>query len=179
MSRHSGARPKGASPESIATIVGMDSEPAPQKGASRNDEKSFLTRRRFLASAAASLAPAVVQAQPRQPSPAEFSVAAPVAIEVNARPIPSFESRDRARVRFGALEYRSGLILTSSFRGFGGLSGWRFDTNGERFISISDKGSWFTGRIVYDGAATGLTHALLVDVYGPEIEDAFGQGELP
>jgi hypothetical protein len=60
-------------------------------------------------------------------------------------------------VRFGALEYRSGLILTSGFRGFGGLSGLRVDARGERFISISDKGSWFTGRIVYRGREmTGL-----------------------
>jgi hypothetical protein len=34
--RHSGARAKRASPESITTIVNMDSGPAP-KGASRND----------------------------------------------------------------------------------------------------------------------------------------------
>ncbi len=125
-----------------------------------------LSRRCFLASVAAVIGPsipAIAQAQagiqppPKQPSPDEFSVAAPAAIEVNARPIPSFDTRDRARVRFGALEYRSGLILTSSFRGFGGLSGWRFDAKGERFISMSDKGSWFTGRVVYKGREmTGL-----------------------
>jgi len=40
-------------------------------------------------------------------------------------PLPSFDTRDRSHVRFGALEYRSGLVLTSSFRGFGGLSGLR------------------------------------------------------
>jgi hypothetical protein len=113
----------------------------------------FFTRRRFLASAAASLVPAIAQAQtrPKQPAPDEFSVATPVSIEVNAQPIPSFDTRDRARTRFGALEYRSGLILTSRFRGFGGLSGWRLDAKGEQFISMSDKGTWFTGRIVYQG----------------------------
>jgi hypothetical protein len=122
-------------------------------------DASRFTRRHFLAAAAAGLVPAAAHAQvgtrppPKQPAPDEFSAAAPVAIEVNAHPIPSFEIRDRARVHFGALEYRSGLVLTSPFRGFGGLSGWRFDTNGERFISISDKGSWFTGRIVYNGRA--------------------------
>jgi len=31
------------------------------------------------------------------------------------------------------------------------LSGLRLDRNGERFIAISDKGGWFTGRIVYRG----------------------------
>jgi len=129
----------------------------------KNSMSPCLTRRRFLASAAAGLVPALAQAQTatqprsRQHAPDEFSVAAPVSIEVNARPIPSFDTRDRARVRFGALEYRSGLILTSRFRGFGGLSGLRLDPKGERFIAISDKGSWFTGRIVYAGREmTGL-----------------------
>src|SRR5471032_2480218 len=103
----------------------------------KNSMSPHLTRRRFLISAAAGLVPAIAHAQvgtqppPKQPTPDELSAAAPVAIEVNARPIPSFDTRDRARVRFGALEYRSGLILTSSFRGFGGLSGWRLDARGE------------------------------------------------
>ena len=120
-----------------------------------------VSRRCFLELAAAGLSaaatPGIARAQtavqrPPKPSvPDEFSVTAPVSIEVNARPIPSFDTRDRSRVRFGSLEYRSGLILTSRFRGFGGLSGLRLDRNGERFIAISDKGGWFTGRIVYRG----------------------------
>jgi hypothetical protein len=56
--------------------------------------------------------------------------------------------------RGGALALRSGLVLTSSFRGFGGLSGLRLDAKGERFISISDHGSWFTARIVMDTLIT-------------------------
>ncbi|HLJ20266.1 MAG TPA: esterase-like activity of phytase family protein, partial [Stellaceae bacterium] len=83
----------------------------------------------------------------------EHSVSAPVAIAVKARPIASFDPRDRSHVRFGSLEYRSGLVLTSSFPGFGGLSGIRLDATGERFIALSDKGSWFTGRILYSGNA--------------------------
>ncbi len=83
----------------------------------------------------------------------EHSVTAPVAIAVKARPIASFDPRDRSHVRFGSLEYRSGLVLTSSFPGFGGLSGIRLDATGERFIALSDKGSWFTGRILYSGNA--------------------------
>jgi hypothetical protein len=58
---------------------------------------------------------------------------------------------------FGSLQYRSGLVLTSKFSGFGGLSGLRLDPKGERFICFSDKGTWFTGRIVYQGRQmTGL-----------------------
>jgi hypothetical protein len=123
------------------------------------------SRRLLLKSAAAGLVtaamPGIVRAQsatqppPKQPAPDEFTTAA--SIEVNARPIPFFDTREHDRVRFGALEYRSGLVLTSRFPGFGGLSGLRLDAKGERFISFSDKGTWFTGRIVYFGRAmTGL-----------------------
>ena len=78
-------------------------------------------------------------------------------------------SRDRSQVRFGSLEYRSGLILTSPFRGFGGLSGLRLDPKGERFIAISDKGGWFTGRIVYRGREmTGVTDVEASPMLGPD-----------
>jgi hypothetical protein len=138
-----------------------------------------ISRRRFLRSTAAGLSVAVMpefawpQGAARQPTkraaPDEFSVAAPVSIEVNARPIPAFDTSDRARVRFGSLQYRSGLVLTSRFPGFGGLSGWRLDAKGERFISISDKGSWFTGRIVYQGREmTGLDDVEAAPMLGPD-----------
>ena len=94
----------------------------------------------------------VPQDKPSSKSAAQVeSAAEPVSIEVTARPIPVFEPRDRSHVRFGRLEYRSGLVLTSGYRGFGGLSGIRLDPKGERFIAISDRGSWFTGRIIYSG----------------------------
>jgi hypothetical protein len=136
-------------------------------------------RRRFINSTAAGLAtiamPDLARAQratrppPKQVAPDEFPLAAPVSIEVKARPIPFFDTRDRARVRFGALEYRSGLILSSSFPGFGGLSGWRLDAKGERFIAISDKGNWFTGGIVYrDREMTGLTDVEAAPMLGAD-----------
>jgi hypothetical protein len=130
------------------------------------------SRRRFLKLTAAGLSAAAVpvRAYAQKPvAPDEFSVAAPVSIEVNARPIPSFDTRDRARVRFGSLEYRSGLVLTSRFRGFGGLSGFRLDPKGERFIAVSDKGSWFTGRIVYQGREmAGLDDVEAAPLLGPD-----------
>ncbi|MEA2867186.1 MAG: hypothetical protein QOE39_1901 [Bradyrhizobium sp.] len=138
-----------------------------------------ISRRRFLQSTAAGLStlalPGIARAQlATQPPPKlsatdEHSVAAPVSIEVNARPIPSFDPRDRSRVRFGALEYRSGLMLISRFPGFGGLSGLRLDAKGERFISFSDKGSWFTGRIVYQGREmTGLADVEAAPMLGAD-----------
>lgn len=117
------------------------------------------SRRSFLGHAAAGfstvtlsrLAQAQAATEPRELQ-VEHAVAAPVSVEVNARPIPNFEPRDRTRTRFGSLDYRSGLVLTSRYRGFGGLSGIRFlDGKGERFLAISDQGGWFTGSIRYSG----------------------------
>lgn len=141
--------------------------------------RGAVSRRRFLEIAAAGLSaaalPRICRAQlatqppPRLSAEGEHSVAAPVSIEVNARPIPWFDPRDHSHVRFGALEYRSGLVLTSSYRGFGGLSGWRLDSNGERFIAISDKGTWFTGRIVYRGhEMAGLDGVEASPILGPD-----------
>ena len=78
---------------------------------------------------------------------------APVAVKVDARPLEAFDLRDRTRRRFGQLDFRSGLILTSSFKAFGGLSAFRIDAKGEGFIAMNDKGDWFTGRLVYNGKA--------------------------
>src|SRR6266403_2129236 len=139
-----------------------------------------LTRRRVLNFTAAGLsaiampgmarAQPATQAPPKRTLPDEFTVTAPVSIEVSARPIASFDTRDHSRVRFGALEYRSGLVLTSRFPGFGGLSAWRWlDAKGERFISVSDKGSWFTGRILYRGREmSGLADVEAAPLLGPD-----------
>ncbi|OKO86557.1 esterase-like activity of phytase family protein [Bradyrhizobium sp. AS23.2] len=119
------------------------------------------SRRSFIGHAAAGFSTLafsrLAQAQlatepPPKPAQIEHAVTAPVSIEVNARPIPNFEPRDRSRTRFGSLEYRSGLVLTSPHRVFGGLSGIRFlDAKGERFLALSDQGTWFTGAIRYSG----------------------------
>jgi hypothetical protein len=137
-----------------------------------------LSRRRFLEISAAGLsvvsgpALALAQSATRPVESAaidEHSVTAPAAIVVKARPIASFDPRDRSHVRFGSLEYRSGLVLTSSFAGFGGLSGIRLDAKGERFIALSDKGSWFTGRILYSGRAmVGLDDVEAAPMLGPD-----------
>jgi hypothetical protein len=149
-------------------------EPAADSAACIPDEMRIpLTRRRLLTSTAAGLLvaglPRLAHAQAaRQFKTDEFAVTTPASIEVHARPIPAFDTRDRSRVRFGSLQFRSGLVLTSSFPGFGGLSAWRLDPKGERFIAVSDHGSWFTGRIVYEGRAmTGLAEVEAAPLLGP------------
>jgi hypothetical protein len=112
------------------------------------------------------LLPAVAAAQ----AVSELPLAKPpVPIQVEARPIPFFDTRDRSHLRFGSLKYRSGLVLTSRFSGFGGLSGLRLDSKGEHFIAISDKGMWFTGNIVYRGdAMTGLADVEAAPMLGAD-----------
>ncbi|MBB4259054.1 MULTISPECIES: esterase-like activity of phytase family protein [unclassified Bradyrhizobium] len=136
------------------------------------------SRRSFLRHAAAgfstlaasrfALAQGVAEPPPR-PLQVENAVVEPVSVEVNARVIPNFEPRDRTRTRFGSLEYRSGLVLTSRYRGFGGLSGIRLDAKGEGFLAVSDQGGWFTGRIRYSGGKmTGLDDVEAAPLLGAE-----------
>ncbi|MBS4002343.1 MAG: esterase-like activity of phytase family protein [Afipia sp.] len=111
-----------------------------------------ISRRSFLRNAMAALPAGMIGAG------AEFAQAQTSSLVVNARRIESFDPRDASHIRYGALEFRSGLVLTSPFRGFGGLSGLRLDKKGEQFIAVSDKGNWFTGRIAYRGKVmTGLS----------------------
>jgi hypothetical protein len=125
------------------------------------------TRRHFLIAAAATSAlPPVAYAQ-TVPAPAPASARGPEAIEVQAQPIPAFDTRDRSHTKFGALQYRSGLILTSSHRDFGGLSALRLDARGERFVALSDKANWFTGKIEYRGdVMTGLADVEVAPILG-------------
>ena len=73
------------------------------------------------------------------------------AVEVRAQPIASFNLRDGALTRFGSLEFRGGLILTSPDKAFGGLSSLHISADGRHFISASDRGQWLRGDIRYDG----------------------------
>jgi hypothetical protein len=93
----------------------------------------------------------------------------PVRITVEAKPIDSFLYSDPDRHRFGMLEYLGGIELTSSHRDFGGLSALRVESDGMHFVSLSDHGRWFTGRIVYDrGRPSGIADALMAPMLGPD-----------
>jgi hypothetical protein len=93
----------------------------------------------------------------------------PVSFEITARPIVSFEPRDPANTRFGALAYRGGLILTSPYRQFGGISGIRVGADGATFLAVSDIGRLWRGRILYEGTRpVGIADAEMGPLLGPD-----------
>jgi hypothetical protein len=94
----------------------------------------------------------------------------PAKITIAARTIDSFEAGQSDQVRFGALEFRGGLELTSSYKDFGGLSAIRVAADGARFVALTDKGRWLTGRITYDGRErpSGIADAVMAPMLGPD-----------
>ncbi len=72
-------------------------------------------------------------------------------IQITAKALSGFNRPPTSRTKFGRLEWRGGLILTSSSEHFGGLSGLVLDKDGRGFLAISDAGTWLKGTITYDG----------------------------
>ena len=95
--------------------------------------------------------------------------AGPTRIDVQATAISAFDNRDPSKTRFGQLEFRGGLSLTSKYEPFGGVSAIHMDRDGAHFLSITDNGSWLRARIVYqDGKPTGLADAEMAPILGPD-----------
>ncbi|MEP7031594.1 MAG: esterase-like activity of phytase family protein [Pseudolabrys sp.] len=85
---------------------------------------------------------------------------APTRIAIDAQQITEFDNRDPSRTRFGELEFRGGLSLTSKYEPFGGVSALHIDPDGSRMVAVTDNGSWLRARIVYnDGKPAGLADA--------------------
>lgn len=122
-------------------------------------------KRRLGALVAASL----VLASNTAPASVLKIAAAPVKIDVRANSITAFERTDPTRTRFGKLEFRGGVELTSSYRAFGGLSALRLSEGGGRFLAISDRGCWFRGRILHDdGRPARLADVEAAPALGPD-----------
>jgi hypothetical protein len=95
--------------------------------------------------------------------------AAPTRIDIDATSITSFDNREPSQIRFGALEFRGGLVLTSRNPAFGGISGIHVEPDGEHFIAITDKGSWLRGRIVYqNGRPARIADAEMAPILGSD-----------
>ena len=90
-------------------------------------------------------------------------------IDVKAVQIASFDSSNPSQTRFGALEFRGGLVLTSTDRAFGGISAIHVEPDGSRFLALTDNGSWLRGRIVYEaGRPAGIADAEMAPILGPD-----------
>jgi hypothetical protein len=93
----------------------------------------------------------------------------PQAIEIQSQPIASFDHRDPDRRRFGLLEFRGGLVLTSPFRQFGGISALSVAPDGSNFVAATDRSWWLRGRITYAGPRpTGIAAAEMAPMLGPD-----------
>lgn len=104
-------------------------------------------------------------------------VHAPTRFTIDAAPIASFDTRDAAKTRFGDLEFRGGLVLTSPFRPFGEISGLFLETDGARFLAVTDYGAWLRGRIVYrDGRPSGVADAEMAPLLGSNGRPLFARG---
>jgi hypothetical protein len=118
------------------------------------------SRRTFLggavAAAAGTLAPAVAGAAPGERD-----------IEILARPITTFGRVMGQRTRFGQLEFRGGLVLSSQDKDFGGWSGLLLETDGRRMLAVSDRGNVLSAEITYTGdAPSGLKASRLGPILG-------------
>jgi hypothetical protein len=101
--------------------------------------------------------PAVFPQPLRQNQPAD--------ITIQAAPIAAFETQQPSRSQFGSLEFRGGLVLTSTNSLFGGISALRIQSDGANFLALSDRGSWLRGRIVYkNNRPAGIVDAVMAPV---------------
>lgn len=129
---------------------------------------------RYLALAAVLVCGVAIAGSDDVPS---HKIIGPVRIDVSATPITTFEPRNPSRTRFGALEFRSGLVLTSEARTFGGFSELHIDPDGSHFVSASDRGVWLRGRIVYrDGKLAGIADAEMAPMLGPDGKTLISRG---
>lgn len=114
---------------------------------------ALLTLVTFAPEQAAAQAPAGSAQTSSAVAPLAGKAAAVRPIEITARRIRSFDRSGTKEERFANLVFRGGLVLTSSAKPFGGLSGIAIEADGHRFMAVSDEGNWLSGDIVYEGTA--------------------------
>ena len=116
-----------------------------------------LTRRAALAGLGALALPGAAQAIEQTRFP----------VGVTARPIAAFEPRRPEQRRFGALQFRSGLVLSSGHPRFGGFSGLARLNGGRDLAAVSDRGHWLTAKVASTGGKlTGLDDIEMAAILG-------------
>lgn len=100
-------------------------------------------------------------------------------IDVSAQSINRFDASGKNR--FGVLEFRGGLVLSSSSSDFGGISGLSLNASGSDFIAVTDKGNWLYGTLQQDrDRPVGMANVQLVPMQGPQGQSmsALGAGDV-
>jgi hypothetical protein len=90
-----------------------------------------------------------------------------IPVTISARPIRAFEPRSPEKTRFGALNFRGGLVLSGNHPRFGGFSGlWR-SADGAQLVAVTDNGFWLTARARSQGGhIVALEEAELAPILG-------------
>lgn len=100
---------------------------------------------------------------------AERAPEPPQRIAIAAENIDAFDPRDASARLFGALQFRGGLVLKSTYKEFGGLSALHLEPDGQRFLAVSDHGYWLRGAIVYrDQKPAAIADAEMALILGPD-----------
>ena len=96
-------------------------------------------------------------------------------VSLSTRPV-ALDPTDRAVQHVGRLHYLGGLDLRSDEAAFGGLSGLDVTADG-RLTAVTDRGHWFTGRIVRNrnGRLVDLTDATLGPLLDPQGRPVAGE----
>jgi hypothetical protein len=125
-----------------------------------------LSRRSLLIGAAGAAAGAAIAGRTFA-RPAGFAAADAIAVE--SRPIRSLSVNDRDRRRFGALTFRSGLVLKSTYDGFGGFSGLSRSADGRSLVALADNAQWLTATVdvADDGRLAGLSDTVMAPLLAP------------
>lgn len=102
----------------------------------------------------------------------------PEALTVTATPIPRFKVNEDGN-RFGPLSFRGGLVLTSTYPAFGGISGFTLGAGG-RFLAVTDAGVLLSGQLDVEGdrpvGLSDVTAAALKDDAG-RLQAQRGRGD--
>jgi hypothetical protein len=113
--------------------------------------RSPLDRRALLAGllvgTGSAIMPALARAEEKDPPPPSQLES----LEITARQLTHFERGKPEARRFGQIEFRGGLVLSSPSSHFGGWSGLVMAVDGKSLLAVSDVGSWMTAEVGYEG----------------------------
>ncbi|WP_293807757.1 esterase-like activity of phytase family protein [uncultured Bosea sp.] len=116
-----------------------------------------LTRRAALAGLGALVLPGAARAAEQTRFP----------VGISARPLSAFEPRRPEQRRFGALQFRSGLVLSSGHPRFGGFSGLARLNGGRDLVAVTDRGYWLTAKVASsNGKLSGLDEVEMAAILG-------------